>query len=72
VESELGPLGTSATSALLYLPRVILKMENLVEWRLIGEIQLLGENLPQRHFVDHIPLDQTRKRTRAAEVETND
>jgi hypothetical protein len=27
VESKLGPLGTSAT----YLPRVIVKMENLVE-----------------------------------------
>jgi hypothetical protein len=30
----------------LYLPRVIMKMENLVEWRLAGETEVLGENLP--------------------------
>jgi hypothetical protein len=28
-------------------------MENLVEWRLTGETEILGENLPQRHFVHH-------------------
>jgi hypothetical protein len=31
VESELGPLGTAATSALLYLSRGIVMTENLVE-----------------------------------------
>jgi hypothetical protein len=31
VESILGPLGTAATPGLLYLPRVIVEMENLVE-----------------------------------------
>jgi hypothetical protein len=31
--------------------RVIL--EQLVEWRLSGETEVLGENLPQRHFVHH-------------------
>jgi hypothetical protein len=37
VESKLGPLGTSTTSGLLCLSRVIARMENLVEWRLAGE-----------------------------------
>jgi hypothetical protein len=54
VESKLGPLGTSATSGLLYLPRVIMRMENLVEWMfLAGETEVLGENLPRRNFVHH-------------------
>jgi hypothetical protein len=53
VESKLGPLGTSATSGLLYLPRVIVRMENLVEWKLAGETEVLGEKVPQRHFVRH-------------------
>jgi hypothetical protein len=37
----------------LYLPRVIMMMEKLVEWRLAGETEVLGENLPQRPFVHH-------------------
>jgi hypothetical protein len=35
------------------LPRVIMMMENLVEWRLAGENEVLGEHPPQRHFVHH-------------------
>jgi hypothetical protein len=53
LEFKLGPLGTSVTSGLLYMPRVIVRMENLVEWRLTGETEVLGENLPQRHFIHH-------------------
>jgi hypothetical protein len=29
-------------------------VEQLVEWRLAGETEVLGENLHQRHFVHHI------------------
>jgi hypothetical protein len=35
------------------LPRVIMMMENLVEWRLAVKTELIGENPPQRHFVHH-------------------
>jgi hypothetical protein len=28
-------------------------VEQLVEWRLAGETEVRGENLPQRHFVHH-------------------
>jgi hypothetical protein len=40
-------------NGLLYLPHVIMMMEKLVEWRLAGKTEVLGENLPQRHFVHH-------------------
>jgi hypothetical protein len=54
VESILGPLGTAATPGLLYLPRVIARMEKLVEWTVLaGETKVVGENLPRRHFVHY-------------------
>jgi hypothetical protein len=65
VHSALRPL-----IGLLYLPLVIMMMENLVEWRLAGETEVLGEDLPQRHFVHH-KCHLTRPgmdRTRAAAV----
>jgi hypothetical protein len=45
--------GTAATPGLLCQPRVmIVKMivEKQMECRLTGETEVLGENLPQRHF----------------------
>jgi hypothetical protein len=54
VESILGPLGTAAITGLFYLPRVIVGMEKLVEWTVLaGETEVLGEDLPRRHFVHH-------------------
>jgi hypothetical protein len=54
VESILGPLGTATTPGLLYLPGVIVRMEKLVEWTVLaGGTEVLGENLPRRHFVHH-------------------
>jgi hypothetical protein len=45
-------IGTAATPGLLCQPRVIVKIivENQMECRLAEETEVLGENLPQRHF----------------------
>jgi hypothetical protein len=45
-------IGTAATSGLLCQPRVIVKMivEKQMECRMAGVTEVLGENLPQRHF----------------------
>jgi hypothetical protein len=51
---QLGPLGTAAINGLLCQPRVIMMIENLVEW-LAGETKVFGENLPQCRFVHHKP-----------------
>jgi hypothetical protein len=47
-----GSLGTAATTGLLYQPRMVI-VKKLVDWRLAGATEILGENLPQRHFVHH-------------------
>jgi hypothetical protein len=46
-------IGTAATPGLSCQPRVIVKMiivEKQMECRLTEETEVLGENLPQRHF----------------------
>jgi hypothetical protein len=45
-------IDTAATPGLLCRPRVIVKiiMEKQMECRLARETEVLGENLPQRHF----------------------
>jgi hypothetical protein len=45
-------IGTAATPGLLCQPRVIVKMiaEKQMECRMARETEVLGENLPQRHF----------------------
>jgi hypothetical protein len=45
-------IGTAATPGLLCQPRVLVKMtvEKQIECRLAGKTEVLGENLPQRHF----------------------
>jgi hypothetical protein len=44
-------IGTAATPGLLCQPGVIMKMivESMMECRLAGETEVLGENLPQRN-----------------------
>jgi hypothetical protein len=45
-------IGTAATPGLLCQPLVVVKMivEKLMECTLAGETEVLGKNLPQRHF----------------------
>jgi hypothetical protein len=31
----------------------MMSVEQSVEWELVGETEVLGENLPQRHFAHH-------------------
>jgi hypothetical protein len=53
VESKLGPLGTSATEWPILPAPGDYDDGELVEWRLAGDTEVLGENLLQRHFVNH-------------------
>jgi hypothetical protein len=50
---QLDPLGTSATNWPIVPLRVITRTENLVEWWLAGETEVLRENLSHCHFVYH-------------------
>jgi hypothetical protein len=44
-------------------------LEQLLEWNLAGETEVLGENPPQRHFVHHkIPHDRPGLEPRTAAV----
>jgi hypothetical protein len=45
-------IGTAATPGLLCQPRVIVEMivEKQIECRLAEKTEVLGENVPQRHF----------------------
>jgi hypothetical protein len=63
---RLSPLGTSPTSGLLYQPRMM-NVEQSVEWELERETEILGEHLPQRHFLHH-KSHMTCSTTRAAAV----
>jgi hypothetical protein len=53
VESTWVHLEHRTPTGLLYLPRVIMRMKNLVEWWLARETEVFGENLPQCYFVHH-------------------
>jgi hypothetical protein len=50
---SLSPISTAAITGFFYQPQMMVIVEQLVEWRLTGETEVLGENLPHRNFVHH-------------------
>jgi hypothetical protein len=50
-----GTLGTAAITGLLYQPRMIGESDccEIGGIKISGETEVLGENVPQRHFVHH-------------------
>jgi hypothetical protein len=62
-------------TGLLYLLRLIVRMENLVEWMVLaGQTEGFGKNLPRRHFVHHkspLPDPGTNPGRRCGEPATN-
>jgi hypothetical protein len=50
---RLSPLGTAATTGLLYQSQLMLIVEQSVECEVAEETEVLAANLPQYHFVHH-------------------
>jgi hypothetical protein len=73
MESKLGPLGTSATSGLSYLPRLIVRMENFGGMKIGRGNRSIGrESAAAPLCPPQIQLDKTRTRTGAARWEASD
>jgi hypothetical protein len=53
VESNWAHSARRPPIGLFYLSQVIMRIENLVEWWLAGETEVLRENLSQCRFVHH-------------------